>query len=133
MATLETSYGWVQGDQVRLLIAAGLSIGSYQIEQITLDMNELGTISTDAVTNVRGLIDDYEAAQLRFKTLNAEGDNRILTKADVLEWEQNNGFSYDPMAEMSRVQSQLQQYFAFSTLFSGNANNYWGTAYITRS
>ena len=71
MATLETSYGWVQGDQVRLLIAAGLSIGSYQIEQITLDMNELGTISTDAVTNVRGLIDDYEAAQLRFKTLNA--------------------------------------------------------------
>ena len=112
MATLETYYGWVQGDQVRLLIAAGLSIGSYQIEQITLDMNELGTISTDAVTNVRGLIDDYEAAQLRFKTLNAEGDNRILTKADVLEWEQNNGFSYDPMAEMSRVQSQLQQYFA---------------------
>ena len=63
MATLNTGLGWVQGDQVRLLIAAGLTVGSYQIEQITIDMNELGDISPESVVPVRSLIDDYEAAQ----------------------------------------------------------------------
>ena len=117
MATLETSYGWVQGDEVRLLIASDLTVGTYQIEQITIDMNTLGEISTDAVTKVRGLIDDFETAQTRFASFNAEGDNRILTKADVLEWEQNEGFRYDPQSEFSRVKGLLYLYFGFSTLY----------------
>jgi hypothetical protein len=122
MATLETSYGWVQGDQVRLLIAAGLTIGSYQIEQITIDMNTLGEISTDAVTNVRNLLTDFENAQTRYQTLNAEGDNRVLVKADVLEWEQNTGFRYDPQSEFNRVRGLLEQYFGFSTLFESGGD-----------
>ena len=124
MATLETSYGWVAGDQVRLLIASGLTIGRYQIDQITVDMNTLGELSVDAVTEVRLLLDNYESAQSRLQTLNTEGDNRILVKADVLEWEQNNGIIYDPNTEIQRVRKLLYQYFGFSILYgqSGNDN-----------
>ena len=117
MAVLETSYGWVQGDQVRLLIAADIGVGSYQIEQITLDMNTLGELSTDAVTKVRQLLVEFETAQTRYQALNNTGDNRILTKADVLEWEQNNGFRYDPITEFARIRNLLMKYFSFSTLF----------------
>ena len=122
MAVLDTGVGWVQGDQVRVLIAAGLNVGSYNIEQITLDMNQLGEYSTEAVTKVRTLLDEYEAAQVRYQTLNSEGDNRILTKADVLEWEQNNGFRYDPITEFNRIKTLLYQYFGFSVLFVSSVN-----------
>ena len=74
MAELNLAYGWVAGDQVRLLIASGLTVGSYQIDRITDDMNELGSYDVNAVTAVRGLMDEYEAAQVRFNTLNSSDD-----------------------------------------------------------
>lgn len=122
MAELNLAYGWVAGDQVRLLIASGLTVGSYQIDRITDDMNELGSYDVNAVTAVRGLMDEYEAAQVRFNTLNSTGDNRILVKADVLEWEQANGMMYNPQSEIKRIRGLLSQYFGFSVLFEQNSN-----------
>ena len=112
MAELNLAYGWVAGDQVRLLIASGLTVGSYQIDRITDDMNELGSYDVNAVTAVRGLMDEYEAAQVRFNTLNSTGDNRILVKADVLEWEQANGMMYNPQSEIKRIRGLLSQYLS---------------------
>ena len=123
MATLNTNLGWSQGDQVRLLIASGLTVGSYQIEQITVAMNQLGTLSLDAVDNVLQLIDEFEAAQLRYTELNASGDSRILIKADVLEWTESKGFSYNPLTEILRIQGLLKQYFSFSELYQQTNTN----------
>ena len=123
MASLNTNLGWCQGDQVRLLIASGLTVGSYQIEQITVAMNQLGTLSLDAVDNVLKLIDEFEAAQLRYTELNASGDSRILIKADVLEWTESKGFSYNPLTEILRIQGLLKQYFSFSELYQQTNTN----------
>lgn len=120
MPVLNTSYGWSAGDQTRLLIAAGLTIGSYQLDKITVAMNTLGDLAgPNAVSSVLDLIDQYETAQIRYNELNSSGDSRILVKADVLEWEAAKGFKYDVITEISRIRGIIQQYFSFSELFIG--------------
>lgn len=118
MAVLNTTYGWSQGDQVRLLIASGLGIGGYQIDQITVSMNELGSISTDAVSAVLDLIDQFELAQSKLTELNSDSSGRILVKADVLEWEQAKTYNnYSPQLEINRIRTLLGQYFSMCPLY----------------
>lgn len=118
MATLNTSYGWSQGDQVRLLVASGLTIGTYQIEQVTVSMNELGALSSDAVFSVLDLIDQFEVAQTKLSELNNTSSGRILTKADVLEWEQTKANNnWGPQLEIQRIRDLLYQYFSMCPLY----------------
>lgn len=118
MAVLNTTYGWSQGDQVRLLIASGLGVGGYQIDQITVSMNELGSISTDAVSAVLDLIDQFELAQSKLTELNSDSSGRILVKADVLEWEQAKTYNnYSPQLEINRIRTLLGQYFSMCPLY----------------
>jgi hypothetical protein len=118
MATLNTSYGWSQGDQVRLLVASGLTIGTYQIEQVTVSMNELGALSGDAVFSVLDLIDQFEVAQTKLSELNNTSSGRILTKADVLEWEQTKANNnWGPQLEIQRIRDLLYQYFSMCPLY----------------
>lgn len=123
MLTLNTSYGWSQGDQVRILIASGLSIGSYQLDKITQAMNDLGEMSNYAVSAVLDLLDQYESAQERYNELNSNGDSRILIKADVLEWAESKGFNYNPLTEISRIRGLLGQYFSFCDLYNDYNNS----------
>lgn len=123
MATLNTSYGWSQGDQIRLLIASGLSVGSYQIAIITQSMNDLGALSTLAVDNVLELIDQYEAAQNKLSELNTNNNGKILIKADVLEWEAASGVNnYSPQLEIQRIRIQLYQYMSMCALYNQQTN-----------
>lgn len=123
MATLNTSYGWSQGDQIRLLIASGLSVGSYQIAIITQSMNDLGALSTLAVDNVLELIDQYEAAQNKLSELNTNNNGKILIKADVLEWEAASGANnYSPQLEIQRIRIQLYQYMSMCALYNQQTN-----------
>jgi hypothetical protein len=132
MATLNTGLGWTQGDQVRLLIASGLTVGSYQINSITIAMNQLGEIAPQAVGSVLDLIDEFELAQSRYTELNSNGDSRILIKADVLEWAETKGFSYNPITEINRIRGILSQYLAFCDLYT-NTTGSQNTATLTRS
>lgn len=122
MVTLNTSYGWTQGDQIRLLVASGLNIGTYQIDQITTSMNQLGAISTDAVNSVLDLIDQFESAQTQLTALNNENSGKVLIKADVLEWEQaKSGNNYSPQMEIMRIQGLLYQYMSMCSLYTTRA------------
>lgn len=124
MATLNTSYGWTQGDQIRLLIASGLTVGSYQITVITQSMNELGALSTLAVGNVLDLIDQFENIQVKLNELNLNNNGRTLIKADVLEWEAANGNNnFGPQMEIQRIRTQLYQYMSMCTLYTNPDQN----------
>lgn len=118
MTQLNTSYGWSNGDQVRILIASGLPVSSYYLHQVTNDMNELGLMSIDAVTSVLDLVDQFESAQGQLNELNYNSNTKILTKADVLEWTVDEKQVYSPMVEVNRIRILLRQYFGFSPLFS---------------
>lgn len=126
---LNTTLGWIAGDDLRVLVAIGLPVGGYQLQQIQTDMNYLGGIATDAVGAVQDLLDQYDAVQVRLNELNSSSESRVLKKADVLEWQVSQiGTTYGPERELGRVRDLLKQYFAFSPLMSDSRN--MGTALI---
>lgn len=130
---LNTDGGWSSGDDARVLIAAGMTLGKYQLDQIALDMNYMATNFPDAVDPVLDLLDAWDAAQAKMTSLNDSSNGRVLTKADVLEWEAASpGASYGPERELSRIRDMLYLYFGFSQLFSGG-QPYSGATPLIRS
>lgn len=126
MATLDTSCGWVAGDPARVLLASGLPISTYSVDQVTVCMNELCTIAPLQIATIRGLLGDWDSAQAAIKETNVSQDGRVLVKADVLEWEVIDSGVASPQAEVRRIQELLYLYFGFCPMFangnSGNAN-----------
>lgn len=120
MAVLDLTLGWSSGDDIRVLIAGGLSVSSYTVNQIRADMNGLGELSEDAVTSVLDLLDEYDIAQQNMKALNNDSSGKVLIKADVLEWKAiEAGSGYSPEREIGRIRALLNQYFSMSPLFGG--------------
>lgn len=116
---LDTELGWSTGDDVRVLITAGLPLGRYQLDQIRLDMNYMGRHFPEAISPVIDLLDAWEAAQQQMTTLNEDSESRVLTQVDVVKWSATQpGTSYSPERELDRIRSLLMQYFGFSMLFS---------------
>ena len=129
---LDSTLGWVTGDDLRVLIASGISVSGYNLGQIRVDMNYLGEISPEAVCNVQDLLDGYDEVQGRMNELNSNSESRVLKKADVLEWEVGEiGSVYGPERELGRIRELLSQYFGFSVLFGSNSGN--GSIRLVRS
>lgn len=130
---LNTEAGWSDGDDIRVLIAAGLPVGGYQVQQIQGDMNYMALRFPEAVNPVLDLLDAWDAAQQQMVSLNESSESRVLTKADVLEWSVSSpGLSYSPEREIDRIRGLLAQYFGFSQLFVG-AGGGGGQATLLRS
>jgi hypothetical protein len=121
--SLNTDLGWSLGDDVRVLVAAGISVGIYQIQQIQRDMNYIGTAIPSIISPVKDLLDEYDAIQTTYKELNTNSEGKILKKVDVLEWEPlMPGGGYGPERELMRIRGLLYQYFASSILFEASNN-----------
>lgn len=119
---LNTQLGWTEGDEVRVLIAAGLTIGVYQVTQLQADMNYLGLRIPGLVSSVLDLLDAYDKIQTQLATLNNESDGKVLVKADVLEWATKSpGETYSPERELQRIRDLLAQYFASSPVFTSTS------------
>ena len=114
MATLNTSLGWVAGDVERILLALEIGISSYTIHEMTVGCNELGGIASTQVSNVRGLLGEWDNALADQKAVGAKDEaGKTLVKADVLEWEVN-GSRYDGiLKEKSRIYNELRKIFSF--------------------
>ena len=121
MATLNTGLGWVAGDVERILVAIGIGVSEYTINEMTVCANELGGMSSTLVATVRGLLADYDAAVTVEKTVNTGADGgKTLVKADVLEWETNKGGRYEAITiEKRRNVNDLLTIFAFCPIVDG--------------
>lgn len=129
---LNTQLGWTEGDEVRVLIAAGLTVGVYQVTQLQADMNYLGLRIPGLVLSVLDLLDAYDTIQDQLTTLNNEAGGKVLVKADVLEWAvKSPGETYSPERELQRIRDLLAQYFASSPLFTNTG--FSGTTPLYRS
>lgn len=125
MATLNTAAGWVNGDEMRVLIASGLLVSGYHKEQMIVCMNEVASLSPTLVGPIQDLLDQFEEAQANMTSLNASGNGKTLIKADVLEWEASQlGASYSPEREISRIRGLLYQYFGSCPLFGNGFSTY---------
>lgn len=125
MATLDTGLGWVNGDVERVLIAYGIGVSGYSIDQMTVCCNELGEMSGSLVSVVRDLLDEYDNANEVQRDLGVEGDaGRVLVKADVLEWEVDKGGRYGAvMNEKGRISNELGKIFSFCPIMVNSGGN----------
>tara|TARA_R100000005_G_scaffold37984_1_gene17629 strand:- start:595 stop:993 length:399 start_codon:yes stop_codon:yes gene_type:complete len=117
MATLDTNLGWVAGDVERVLLALEIGISSYTIHEMTVGCNELGSIASTQVSNVRGLLSEWDDALADQKAVGDKDEaGKTLVKADVLEWEVN-GSRYDGiLKEKSRIYNELRKIFSFVSI-----------------
>ena len=117
MATLDTSLGWVAGDVERVLLALEIGISPYTISEMTVGCNELGSIASTQVSNVRTLLSEWDSALADQKAVGAKDEaGKTLVKADVLEWEVN-GSRYDGiLKEKSRIYNELRKIFSFVSI-----------------
>ena len=119
MATLDTSLGWVAGDVERVFLALEIGISAYTIHGMTVGCNELGGIASTQVSNVRGLLGEWDSALADQKAVGGKDEaGKTLVKADVLEWEVEKGGSrYDGiLKEKSRIYNELRKIFGFVSI-----------------
>lgn len=121
MATLNIGSGWVSGDVERILIAIGVWVSPFTLNEATVCCNELGMNSPGLVLRVRELLSEFDAAVIAQKEANIGGNvGRVLRKADVLEWDtENSGTPYDgALRERARIVQELTMIFGSCPILS---------------
>jgi hypothetical protein len=104
---------WTAGDAERILKVVGLAVTQFNIDLVSSCMDTLEGVSAAAKTDVENLLDDFDVALAAHSAQNLAGVGRTLVQADVLKWEADKGgnYSYSPMAEVTRIYSELMRYF----------------------
>ena len=121
---LNTSGNWVAGDDLRIIEAMGLPFGSFTLKCVQDCCNQLEDMAAQAVLNVRGLLDEYEAAKSAQTSQDlSDTEGKTLVKADVLEWEVDSSSVSGPQKEMMRARGEIQQYMAFCSCLGGYAGS----------
>ena len=116
---LDVTGNWVAGDDLRVIEALLLPFGTYVLDCTQKCMAELEDMSPEAVLRVRTLLDEYEAADSAESTQNlGDTEGKTLVKADVLEWEKNDGAS-GPTMEKASVRAEISRYFSFCSCLYG--------------
>lgn len=131
MATLNTTCGWVETDPSNVLMALGIGVTRYGVDQITICMNDLCDFAPQVVGSVQDLLDQYETAQATLAELNASSNGKTLIKADVLEWKESApGASYSPERELMRIKQMIMMYFAACPVCGGSGYIAGGTSLV---
>ena len=131
MATLNTTCGWVDTDPSNVLMALGIGVTRYGVDQITICMNDLCDFAPQVVGSVQDLLDQYETAQAALAELNSSSSGKTLVKADVLEWKESApGASYSPERELMRIKQMIMMYFAACPVCGGSGYIAGGTSLV---
>jgi len=125
MATLQTSYGWVASDPERILIACGVGVSEYSLNEVIICCNEIGGRSSTLVGRTRGLLDDWDDANDAEKDAYTDANRgRVLSKADVLEWDVSGGGAKQAAKdEKNRISYELRLIFGDCPVIMSSRSN----------
>ena len=125
---LDTSGLWDAGDDLRIIEVLEVPFGSYTLDCTGNCCNQLEGMSPGAVTNVKALLNEYDAAKTAQINQNlADTEGKTLVKADVLEWQVNGaGAPSGPQLEMWRCRNEIANYFAFCSCLGSLLQNSMG-------
>lgn len=113
MATLTGGLGWAASDPERILIACGVGVSEYSLNEVIVCCNEIGGRSSTLVTRAKGLLDDWDDANDAEKLAYTDDNKgRVLQKADVLEWDVSGGGAKQAAKdEKNRISYELRLIF----------------------
>ena len=119
---LNTAGAYTLGDDYKVIKILGLPFGDFTLDCISNCMNELEIISYTAAADLVGLINSYETADTAKETADlAQTDGqKVLVKADVLEWEVQGGHGASGVnTQMMKYREQIANLFAFCSCLGG--------------
>lgn len=121
MATLNTTGVYSEGDDYRVIKALDLPFGSFTLECVAGCMNDLEVMSTIAATDLVALLDAYDVASAAETAVLLEqaGGAKVLTKADVLEWEVVNGGVSGASQQTRKIVNNITQIMSFCPCLGG--------------
>lgn len=123
---------WSSGDDLRVLAALELGMSEYMRTGIEQSMNQMAASSGALVVYIQGELDRYEAAKASRTSADLNNpDSRVLTKADVLEWQVSHG-SIGISRELMDAQANIRRAFADS-IYVPQDTGYSGTVSLIRS
>ena len=135
MATLDTTGVYTEGDDFRVIKALGVPFGSYTLDCIAGCMNDLEVMSVTAATDLVALLNAYDVANTSQSTQNLEqaDGQKVLVKADVLEWEVTNGGVGGAGQEKLKIKDEIAQIMSFCVCLGGFLGNPGGGTALIRS
>lgn len=130
---LDTSGNWVVGDDLLVIEALDLPFGQYTLDCVQRCMAQLEDIDGSASLKVKELLTDYSNARTAQKAANlADTEGKTLVKADVLEWEKNEGAD-GLQDEIRLVRMDLQNWFSFCECINFGVGGIDGYTSLVRS
>ncbi len=135
MAILDTSGVYSDGDDFRVIKALDLPFGTYTLSCVAGCLNDLEDMSVTAATDLVALLDAYDVADAAgsAENLGQVGGQKVLIKADVLEYEVINGGVSGATMEMSKIRGEIAQTMAFCTCVAGFFGGQGGATQLIRS
>ena len=125
MAVLQTSYGWVASDPERILITCGVGVSDYTLEEVIVCCNSIGARSTTLVGRTRALLDEWDDANDAERVAYTdENRGKVLSKADVLEWDVSGGGAKQAARdEKNRISYELRLIFGDCPVIMSSRSN----------
>jgi len=125
MATLSAGLGWVASDPERILIACGVGVSEYSLNEVIVCCNEIGVRSSTLVSRAKNLLDDWDDANdAERDAYTDDNKGKILSKADVLEWDVSGGGAKQAAKdEKNRISYELRLIFGDCLVIMSSRGN----------
>lgn len=132
MAVLDTTGVYAAGDDYRVIKVLSLPFGSYTLDCVAGCLNQLEDMSVPAATDLVALLNAWDAADSAQSTQNSDqaDGQKVLVKADVLEWEVKNGGMSGLTAEKAKIEGEVAQIMSFCSCLGGYMGGTTGTQLI---
>lgn len=132
MAVLDTTGVYTAGDDYRVIKVLGLPFGSYTLDCVAGCLNQLEGMSVPAATDLVALLNSWDTADSAQSTQNSDqaDGQKVLVKADVLEWEVKNGGVSGLAAEKAKIEGEIGQIMSFCSCLGGYMGGTTGTQLI---
>ena len=132
---LDTTGVYTTGDDYRVIKVLSLPFGSYTLDCVSNCMNQLEDMSVAAATDLVALLDSWDTADDAQTSQDlADVEGKVLTKADVLEWEVINGGMTGPAKEKLKIEDEIKQLMSFCSCLGGYLGaSYYGATPLYRS
>ena len=129
---LDTSGVYTAGDDYKVIKILSIPFGDYSLDCVSNCLNQLEDISTVAAQDLVDMIGEWETADAAQTTedLSQTDGKKVLTKADVLEWEVTGTGVTGPQMQKLKIEQDIAELLAFCSCLGGYLGGYSGTMLV---
>jgi len=133
---LDTSGVYTAGDDYKVIKILSVPFGDYTLDCVSNCLNQLEDMSVPAAQDLVDMIAEWEVADSAetVQDLEQTDGKKVLTKADVLEWEVTGNGITGPQKQKAKIEQDITDLMAFCSCLGGFlSNSTYGITNLIRS